>query len=103
MRNDTRHYSKADAIALHAEAHKSDPFAAKRVALHLSLNYDNAKDVGSEAHRTISARKANTRLTYNAFAGLAPLLKRKGGYVKHKLSMSMFASRADFEAAQRAA
>jgi hypothetical protein len=47
---------KASAVALHAQAHNSDPFAGQRMALYLRQGYDVASEVAGAARRLLSAR-----------------------------------------------
>ncbi|MGX9389609.1 hypothetical protein ACWX0O_01665 [Nitrobacteraceae bacterium UC4449_H16] len=51
-----RRYSREDAIRLHADAHKSDPFAAKRIAMTLRGQKDN-DHVGKESAMIVNMRK----------------------------------------------
>lgn len=57
----TRRVSLFDAIALHAEANKSDPFAAKRMAMTLRNRNDKPKEVHAEATRLIDSRHASIK------------------------------------------
>lgn len=56
-----RHYSVAAAIALHAEANKSDPFAAKRMGMTLARHPRETKHVGEEAVRLNDARTSRIK------------------------------------------
>jgi hypothetical protein len=108
----TRRVSLFDAIALHAEANKSDPFAAKRMAMTLRNRNDKPKEVHAEATRLIAANAKRIERTGAAdwvsdaqhYAlstlrnGLVVALKKRAPR-KQKLSMSMFANRADYDAA----
>jgi predicted DNA binding CopG/RHH family protein len=60
----TRRVSLFDAIALHAEANKSDPFAAKRMAMTLRNRNDKPKEVAAEAQRIIDARAASVKKSF---------------------------------------
>lgn len=57
-----------NAINLFAEAHKSDPFAASRMALHLSRGYERDKKVVEGAERIINSRRADVRRNGNVFS-----------------------------------
>jgi hypothetical protein len=57
----TRRVSLFDAIALHAEANKSDPFAAKRIAMTFRNRNDKPKEVHAEATRLIDSRHASIK------------------------------------------
>jgi hypothetical protein len=108
----TRRVSLFDAIALHAEANKSDPFAAKRMAMTLRNRNDKPKEVHAEATRLIENRQARIKRYGSADwisvdqvialndlrSGLMSALKKRAPR-KQKLSMSMFANRADYDAA----
>jgi hypothetical protein len=109
----TRRVSLFDAIALHAEANKSDPFAAKRMAVTLRNRNDKPKEVHAEATRLIDNRTARIKRKraadwvsqeqVMALGGLLDDMQRTKRFQKarpSKLSMSMFVSRADFEAAR---
>jgi hypothetical protein len=110
----TRRVSLFDAIALHAEANKSDPFAAKRMAMTLRNRNDKPKEVHAEATRLIASRAASIHRNgaewlkpeqEDALAtlklGLIADRKPKRGKRQH-LSMSQFVSKADLEAARAA-
>jgi hypothetical protein len=108
----TRRVSLFDAIALHAEANKSDPFAAKRMAMTLRNRNDKPKEVAEEAKRLLDNRQARIKrhggadwLSVEAHGalcslrnGLTDALKKRAPR-KRYLSMSMFANRADYDAA----
>lgn len=47
---------QARAVALHSEAHKSDPFAGARMALHLRRGLDTAGEVIRAAQSLLAAR-----------------------------------------------
>ena len=66
-KKNTRRYSKLDAIRLHAEAHKSDPFASRRIALTVARDgYKEAQAVAGDAKRLLDARDAATRKAFEA-------------------------------------
>ena len=56
IKKNTRRFTAAAAIALHTEANKSDPFAARRMALVLSKHPREAKHVAEEAQRLVGYR-----------------------------------------------
>jgi hypothetical protein len=47
------------AVSMHAQAHRSDPFAAGRMCLHLTRGLDSAAEVIRAAQSTINARLAH--------------------------------------------
>lgn len=47
-----------EAAALHAEANKSDPFAARRVMLHMERRLVSARDVSVDAIKILKDRRA---------------------------------------------
>lgn len=53
--------SKIDALRLHAEADKSDPFAAKRMAMTLTCDPRTISDVADEAQRLTNSRLASIK------------------------------------------
>lgn len=54
----TEQLSKIEAaVALHAEAYKSDPFAASRVRCHLLRGLDSADEVADDARNKIGIRQ----------------------------------------------
>jgi cellulase/cellobiase CelA1 len=57
----TRRVSLFAAIDLHAEANKSDPFAAKRMAMTLRNRNDKPKEVAEEAQRLLNNRTARIK------------------------------------------
>lgn len=93
--------TRMDALRLHAEANKSDPFAAKRMAMTLARDgYKEIKEVAAESKRILDARDAATAKAFAAWKAsqttgddlmvLDPKLAP---------SMSMFKNRADFDVA----
>jgi len=47
------------AVSMHAQAHRSDPFAADRMRLHLTRGLDSSAEVLRAAQFTINARLAH--------------------------------------------
>ncbi|KJC51069.1 hypothetical protein UP09_03210 [Bradyrhizobium sp. LTSP885] len=64
MKKHNRRVSTLDAIRLHAEANKSDPFAARRMEMTLRKRHDNPKDVADEAQRILDTRAAAIRKAF---------------------------------------
>jgi hypothetical protein len=61
----TRRYSTAAAIALHAEANKSDPFASRRIAMQIARGgFKEAHEVGKESQRILDARDVAIKKAY---------------------------------------
>jgi hypothetical protein len=56
--------TKMDAIRLHAEANKSDPFASRRMAMTLAKHPGEIRDVAEESKRIIDARIAAVKRAY---------------------------------------
>lgn len=68
IKKNTRRYSTLDAIRLHAAAHKSDPFASRRIALTITRDgYKEAQAVAADAKRILDARDAATRKAFIAW------------------------------------
>lgn len=64
-------YSRMQAIALHAEANKSDPFAAKRIAMTIARDgYKEAQEIATESKRILDARDAAVRKAFAAWKAL---------------------------------
>ncbi len=131
-------FSNEAATRLHAEANKSDPFASRRMALHLANGYTTANTKGEshgvadESLHIIRGRDAQIATAVTAFKKLGyptqcffdkteftapksdravkraafrnrvelePVFDDGGPYNEPPLSMSMFATRADYDAA----
>ncbi|KRR22143.1 hypothetical protein [Bradyrhizobium retamae] len=114
--NRRSHFSRSAAIALHAEANKSDPFAAKRIAMTIARDgHKEAQETAKESKRLLDA--GNARLARRTVADwlsneqVLALVNLRDGLLdaqaqrrkpKKHLTMSMFVSKADLEAARAA-
>lgn len=89
----TRRFSRYDAIALHAEANKSDPFAAKRIAMTIARDgYKEQQAIGEESQRLIEARAVATRKAYREW------VKTPEGIAMSEFLRSMPTRKANYEA-----
>lgn len=63
--------TRMDALRLHAEANKSDPFAAKRMAMTFARDgYKEVKEVHAESKRILDARDAAVKKAFAAWKAL---------------------------------
>jgi hypothetical protein len=98
--------TRMDALRLHAEANKSDPFAAKRMAMTFKRDgFKEVKEVHAESQRIIAARDQAVRKAFNAWkmseqrAAMLHGVKAGEGVIGSALNMSMFKNKADYDAA----
>lgn len=109
--------SRMGALALHAEANKSDPFAAKRMAMTFNRDgYREIKEVHAESKRLIEAG-TNRRERYGSADWLSVdqiialnelrselcAAQKPKRVRKPKASMSQYLNKADYAAAQAVA
>ena len=96
-------YSRMQAIALHAEANKSDPFASRRIAMVIARDgHKEAQEIATESKRILDARDAAIRKAYAEWVkspegiALRDIMRAKRAGA---LSMSQFLNRSDYDAA----